>query len=260
MIFCYSGTGNSAYVARELARIIGEDSKPASIPALIKRDSLDIYRSDRIGFVFPIYSWGIPPVVTQFIKRLPADLFENKYVWAVCTCGDEAGRAMCRFNNDIKEICGRTPDLAMSIIMPNNYVLLPGFNVDTPSVKQSKLSNAPQRIEEIGNLIERKATGVYDVHEGSMATLRTALVYPLFKQWGINSRKWHADSKCVGCGKCVEICPNGNITYEEGSPVWGKECLSCCGCFHVCPVQAINYGSRTKGKGQYLFPGYPFKP
>lgn len=259
MVYYYSGTGNSAYVARELARMTGQKRPPRSIPEVMKGSRLDIYLDKVLGFVFPIYSWGVPPMVLKFVKRLPAALFEGRYVWAVCTCGDEAGLAMRNFSKAIKEVCARQPDLCASVIMPNNYVLLPGFNVDSEEVRDSKLAAAPRRLRQLADLITARTTEVYDVHEGSMPALRS-LVYPLFKRWGINPGHWKVSGKCVGCGKCASICPAGNISINsQCRPEWGDRCLSCCACFHVCPERAIDYGKMTQGKGQYLFPGYPFR-
>ena len=36
MVYYYSGTGNSAYVARELARMTGQKRPPRSIPEVMK--------------------------------------------------------------------------------------------------------------------------------------------------------------------------------------------------------------------------------
>lgn len=46
MIYCFSGTGNSLYVAEKLLEIDSEDS---------------------LGFVFPIYAWGATP---EFVKNV----------------------------------------------------------------------------------------------------------------------------------------------------------------------------------------------
>lgn len=258
MIYYYSGTGNSAYAASELSRMTGEKSDPVSIPKALRHTHLDIYTDEYLGFVFPIYSWGIPPIVLNFIEKLPAELFERRYVWAVCTCGDEAGAAMRKFAKAVKKVSGKAPDLMMSLIMPNNYVLLPGFDVDSSVVADRKLNEAPRRLRYISDTIRQKLPCVRDVHEGSFPTLRS-LVYPLFKRWGINPRRWHVSNKCVACGKCSRICPVDNIVYDShGHPVWGDNCLSCCACYHVCPHRAISYGKMTKGKGQYMFPRYPF--
>ena len=59
---------------------------------------------------------------------------------------------------------------------------------------------------------------------------------------------------CIGCGKCRDACPAGNIALDCSSrPVWGPNCLSCTACYHICPRKAIAYGNITKSKGQYHF-------
>ena len=67
-------------------------------------------------------------------------------------------------------------------------------------------------------------------------------------------KKWKFTDDCISCGKCEKICPVGNIKLHDGKPVWGKECISCVACYHICPKNAIQYGSFTKGKGQYFCP------
>ena len=43
-----------------------------------------------IGFVFPVYGWGIPNVVEESVRRYKAS-FEGAYLYAVMTCGDDMG-------------------------------------------------------------------------------------------------------------------------------------------------------------------------
>ena len=58
---------------------------------------------------------------------------------------------------------------------------------------------------------------------------------------------------CIGCGKCVELCPLNNIHLENGKPVWGKNCTHCMACICYCPKEAIEYGKKSKGKPRYHF-------
>ena len=136
--------------------------------------------------------------------------------------------------------------------MPNNYVLLPGFDVDADDVAQRKIDAAPKRIAEIAaGIFER--TEVTDVTVGSLPWLKSRIVYPLFKRWGIFPRKFRVSSDCVGCRRCASACPLGNVTMVDGKPSWGNNCASCVACYHVCPRECIQYGSATRGKGHYCF-------
>lgn len=257
MIFWYSGTGNSKYAAKEIARLTG-DEHILSIPASLSvgnSETIDVdwLNDDSVGVVFPIYAWGVPPIVLHWIDTLDSTLFEHKYVYAICTCGDEAGMAMEMFKKAMrrKDIA---VDAMFSVIMPNDYVLLPGFNVDPKELEQSKLKNSEERLKSVAEQIRRKEE-ICDVFLGPLPRLKTSLVYPLFKSMGIQSRKWKVSDKCIGCKKCERICPVGNISMSDNAkPVWGRHCLSCTACYHVCPVNAVSYGRATKGKGQYICP------
>ena len=47
--------------------------------------------------------------------------------------------------------------------------------------------------------------------------------------------------KCDGCGECVEECPAGAISIENGKAVLKEAlCKGCGACGAVCPTEAIN--------------------
>ena len=247
MIFYYSATGNTRFAARYLADKLGVKN----VNILELTDTPEPGNS--VGLMFPIYCWGIPPVFSNFIEKLLPKIKKDTYLWAACTCGDETGVALKRLDRFIQKSRGRGIDAMWSVIMPNTYVLLPGFDVDSRKVEEKKLSDAPARLDRIALQIENREAGIYDVKEGSLPSLRSA-VFPLFVRWGVSTKRWHVSEACIGCGKCERICPAKNIKLVDGRPVWGDRCYSCCGCFHCCPVNAIAYGSITKGKSQYLRP------
>lgn len=46
--------------------------------------------------------------------------------------------------------------------------------------------------------------------------------------------------KCIGCGKCAEICPGKTITVTDGKAhIDPKGCIRCFCCHEMCPVKAI---------------------
>lgn len=65
MIFYFSGTGNSKWVAKNIAERINDRaydiSKLNEIP--------EIKKEKQIGLVFPIYAWGIPEPMILFAKN-----------------------------------------------------------------------------------------------------------------------------------------------------------------------------------------------
>ncbi len=48
-------------------------------------------------------------------------------------------------------------------------------------------------------------------------------------------------AKCIGCGKCAEICPQQTITVKNGkSRIDPQKCIRCFCCHEMCPVKAID--------------------
>lgn len=253
MIYYFSGTGNSTFVATTLANFLQQRLK--FIPETeASKESLP---EERIIFIFPVYSWGVPPLVSKFIACLPEEFWNsikaNSYsVDCVMTCGDEVALAPEMITKDFKRV-GVELNSIWSVVMPNNYVLLPGFDVDSKDLENSKLKDSESRIIEIAQSLSRGDKRI-DVVRGNIPWLKTKIVFPLFKRWGIFPKKWFYTDSCISCGKCEKICPMLNVTMVNQHPKWGNRCCSCLGCYHVCPTHAVQYGSETRKKGQYLFP------
>lgn len=248
MILYFSGTGNSRYVAEQLVAGTGN-----SLHFMPKYNPLKIeFEGKQLGIVVPVYSWGISPYVLDFIRDLNSRFIDEAAkhpVWFVLTCGDETAYAPEMMKRSLSEkgimIAG-----GWSVIMPNDYVLLPGFDVDSKEVEENKLDECRVRIDYIaGRINERKWEE--DYVRGKMCGLKSRIVYPLFKRWGIFPKRWHWTQECIGCGKCVGVCPMGNIDFKSGRPKWGNNCVSCTACFHICPTHAIEYGNATIHKHQY---------
>ncbi|HOX16794.1 MAG TPA: hypothetical protein PLP18_11790, partial [Smithellaceae bacterium] len=66
-IFYYTGTGNSLWTARRLASVL-EGTQCVSLKRCA--DEKVACGVERIGLVFPVHIWGVPPPVVEFVRRL----------------------------------------------------------------------------------------------------------------------------------------------------------------------------------------------
>ena len=90
MIFYFSATGNSRYVAERIAAATGDET--ISIPDCCKSDRFSFDETDKtVGIVCPTYSWGLPSIVQEFLEKLTYPMPEALYVSPLCRCVETAG-------------------------------------------------------------------------------------------------------------------------------------------------------------------------
>lgn len=227
MIYCFSGTGNSRFVADRLMDMADEQ--------------------DSFGLVFPVYAWGIPKVVTEFIEKEIKEIAKAEYVYAVMTCGDDMGYA----DRILQKALGGRLDAAFSVPMPNTYVCLPGFDVDPDDVAEAKVEKTQKMLPHIAECI-RARRHVTEVHRGDAPWLKTYVLRPLFNRFLVTDRYFCTTPDCTRCHRCVRQCPLHNIGHDHTGRIhWGESsCTGCLRCYHQCPAHAIRFGRFTKGKGQ----------
>lgn len=253
MIIYFSGTGNTALVARAIAEKLHEkaialDSSTLQNP---QEHTLEC-NSDRIIWAFPIYSWGIPPVVVNVIKHLNIISAEKATHYMVSTCGDDAGYTDRQWRKLINAR-GWIAANAFTVIMPNTYTLMKGFDVDSSDVVKQKLSAIPATIDIIASRIENGGEDLFI--RGSYPWIKSKIIYPWFVRFSMSPKPFHCTDDCTRCGLCSRICPLENIKLNSDKiPQWGNKCALCLRCYHSCPAHAVAYGKATINKGQYLAP------
>ncbi len=247
MIFYFSGTGNSAWVARRLAERLREER--CNLAAGTDKGKYALKEEERLGFVFPVHAWGPPEIVLRRLRELQTN-DRPTYLFFVCTCGDDTGRTANVFTQAVRQK-GWQCMAGYSVTMPNTYVCLPGFDVDNKNVEENKLQNAIARVDFIAEELEKRVRMKrFDCHEGAWPFTKTYLLRPLFHRFLMSPHPFRATDACTGCKRCEKICPVHNIHVTQ-HPVWGTDCTQCLACYHVCPAHAVTYGKQTRGKGQY---------
>lgn len=240
MIFYFSGTGNSAWVAGQLARLTGDEAY--DITNL--NELPDMANAKQIGFVFPVYAWGAPEIMLDFAKKLPKP---QAFTFGVCTCGGDAGLTMKQFSKLY------SLSSCYSLLMPNNYII--GSDTDDEGEILQKITAAREELERMAQELRRQER-VYRVHEGALAGVKSHLVNFGFNKFARSAKAFFAEDRCNGCGQCARNCPASAISLRNGKPVWAAQCFQCLRCINECPQQAIQYGTSTAGRRRYTIRAY----
>lgn len=254
MIFYLSGTGNTKWAASTIAKHTGD-----KLTDITKADNAEtpytLAEGERIGFCFPVHGWRPPVIFRNFIKRLRFTNAPRHYCYALCTAGDDIGETVKILRKDIEDI-GLKLDSAFSLIMPESYVGLPFMDVDTPEKEKIKKEKAAADLARHIETIMNRTPGVEELKTGKWPRINSRLLGSVFTNHLITDKPFRVTAeKCIGCGVCAGSCPIRNIEMNNGIPQWKHDgtCLTCFSCYHHCPNHAIEYGRRTKNKGQYYF-------
>jgi len=257
MIFYFSGCGNSRHVAETLSAGLNDNLVFIPEAAREGRYEYTLAEGECLGFVFPVYSWAPPKLVLDFIEKLQIKVPElvegSAYLYFACTMGDECGHTERIFRKAVEQK-GWSLSACFSVQMPETYIGMRGFKLDTDENAQRKITAADAKMKELVPRIKNKET-FSDMIVGVAAWLKSHLINPGFNRFATDDSKYLSTEVCIHCGKCVEVCPLKNVTLEEGRPKWNGNCTMCMSCYHHCPVNAIQYGKATVGKGQYYFKG-----
>lgn len=257
-IFFFSGTGNSLSIAKRLADQFGETELVPIAKASQQPDI--IARTETIGFVFPVYFWGLPEIVENFVKKI--NLEKASYIFAILTCGGVPGYTM----NHLEKLLNaksKTLNVGMHIIMPGNYIIPSYYKYAYADQEKQKVlfEKADEEIDKIVQIIKERRNLLKK--NGFPFNLITRLVNKLFfvflGEIHLQDKKYHADYKCNACGTCEKLCPVNNIVLSEGKPHWQHKCQQCMACIQLCPQEAIQYGAQTAHKPRYHHPDASLK-
>lgn len=251
MIFYFSGTGNSLFVAKTIAE--GNNDEIWNISKELEKDEQELSYSfgdnDILGIIFPVHAWGPPDCVERFVSRLRV-VGGMPYIFTIATCGEEEGYTSVMLSKALQK-SGIIVGNSFTIKMPNGYVI--GYDVEPIAVRDRMLSEAETRINQIMVEIKERDRSKGSTIPGNFPFIKSRIINKLFRMSLNDTKKYYATDSCTRCGLCAEICPVHSIAIEE-KPKWGERCEKCFACINRCPENAIQFGKSTESKGRYHHP------
>lgn len=246
MIFYFSGTGNSRFIAKCISEHFGDTL--IEINADLNSSDLifDLKQDERIGIISPVYCYGLPTEVIKFAKKVKFNNYGSQYLYCFATYGGSAGK----FSEELEKILserGYRLSSKYGVTMADNYIL----SYDSPAEKRDRLNNeAYSRLLQLLSKIEAREE-CDDIKRGAMGFL-APIIRPFYLKGNLH-KKFYVTTSCTSCGLCARSCPCNALKMVEGKPQWNDNCAQCLRCIHSCPSRAIQYGNGTKKRSRYLF-------
>lgn len=250
-LYYFSGTGNTAWVAHQLAErllergdgvtVVSCEQMPASV--------IDPAACDMMGIAFPVHASFAPSIFRDFLRDLPP--VQGKPLFVITTAGFAAGDTAW-YAAKLLQAKGCAPFLMSNVMMANNLrlPLLSPLPIPTPEEMSQKLAQAARKIDRLADRIHRRQPYVEGagIFGRALGIIQRVSVAPFE---GLAFRGFYADETCTRCGWCVKHCPVENITMSDDRVVFGDACMLCMRCYSFCPSQAIQETEKTKNVKRY---------
>lgn len=247
-LYWFSGTGNSLKVARDLEVELENGTLNSIAKAFLNKDFT--CNSEKIGFIFPLYYYGLPKIVHNFVESLNID--KVIYIFAIITrAGEDDGVPLIQLEKLLRAK-GKRLNSGFFIMMPENFII--GSDL-MENDEMTELFNLEKiEIKKISKIIKKnKITSDIKIDEGKPNHVERGNLR-FHKNVNNSDSSFFVDENCTKCGICEKICPVNNIILIDGKPQWQHGCQQCLSCINYCPVQSIQFGKNTHGRGRYHHP------
>jgi NAD-dependent dihydropyrimidine dehydrogenase PreA subunit len=252
MVLYFSATGNTRYVAEQLAERLKDQLMDLG-PRIKGKDYRDIHSDSPFVLCAPTYVSAPPVFFTEFIRRV--EFTGNREVYYVSTSGGYSGISGVIVGRIIRRK-GMAYRGWAEFKMPPNYIANKPHRLPEPSVIRQLITKSAQQAGSVSEAIQ-EGRKLKSRHIWLLEYLVDYLLGPPLCRIGHRVDGFVATDRCTSCGLCERKCPMNIIGLHEGRPVWsGKTCAHCMACIQNCPVEAIEFGNVTQGRKRYRLKEY----
>ena len=245
IVFYFSGTGNSRFVAERFAKAAAAAcysiEEPLDVEALLAPE-------DAVAFCYPIYGSCVARPMREFVRAHEAALIGKRFVifaTQLIFSGDGA-HALCSL------LPGGEANViyAEHVCMPNNLCNFPLFSVKNGDQNARVLQRAVRRVDRAAADVARGVVRKRGFHRISIFLGKSqSAFWPEIERRAANDVEVSRD--CIRCGKCVRTCPVQNLTMTQDGVAQAGNCAVCYRCVNGCPKQAITVLIHSKPERQY---------
>lgn len=253
MVLYYSATGNTEYIAQEIAKRL-DDECIDLLPRIKNQDYSNLHSEKPFIICAPVYVCEMPRFMSKYLKK--QTFSGNRNVYFIFTsggyCGISGQLAKWMFRKKKMNYMGRA-----EFKMPRNYVANDSYPMLAKEEVEERITNSYKMIAPVVETIQ-SGNKLKARHIFLFETIITLPFNPVWCKYKLLAKDFYSTDACIGCGKCVQLCPLNNITLKDKAPVWSNHCSHCMACIGNCPTRAIEYGKITQEKEQYNFGKYKY--
>lgn len=263
LIFYFSGTGNTWWVAKHLTDELIARGKTVEMyslenPQLADKDFLagKLSEAKHIILGHPIYGSGMPDIMADFTKNLPVAK-KGQMISVYCTQGGFSGDGSL-YQRGALELKGYT------FLQSRQFCISSNFHVKSFPFNYIKPANGEalkKAIDKNVNKVFIFAEDLVNEREVFEGTFIFNVMFGYYMRWDFIREKkkltkyfnFHKE-KCIKCKICVRTCPTKNIVMEDpdNDLIRKDNCILCMRCYNHCPKGAISFGKNIHNPDQYI--------
>lgn len=244
----FSGTGNTKYCLNTFLSLINQNAVSYAIEN--PESLLALKNNSEIILGYPIYFSNIPFILRDFIHT-NGNLFQHKKIFIVATMG--------LFSGDGSGCAARLLRKCGAEIVGGLHLKMPDCIGDEKALKKGTEENK-KLILAATETIKQESEAFLQGSPPQNGLSVFSHIAGLFGQrlWFYRKTTSYKEKpvinmrKCVGCGKCIRLCPTNNLRLEAGTAQGNKKCTMCYRCVSFCPSKAITILGKTLHEQCYL--------